>query len=150
MASLAALSAKSAARLLMTWRNRGFVKTGYRRLTIVDFDALARIAGVDPPVLPEATVVPPRARRARARLGGITVEVGSLDRLASQHHLTAREQEVIAVLASGYDRHAIAERLRVKVSTVDTHLQSIYGKLGVSGRDKVMAFVHAGLQAPSL
>jgi DNA-binding NarL/FixJ family response regulator len=48
--------------------------------------------------------------------------------------LTARELEIASLAAEGLPSRAIAERLRISVRTVDNHLQSTYGKLGVRGR----------------
>jgi len=48
--------------------------------------------------------------------------------------LTAREVEVLRVVAQGLTNEQVAERLVISPRTVDTHLTSIYGKIGVSSR----------------
>jgi predicted ATPase/DNA-binding CsgD family transcriptional regulator len=48
--------------------------------------------------------------------------------------LTAREIEVLRLVAAGLTNKQIAERLVISTSTVDTHIQSIFHKLGVSSR----------------
>ena len=48
--------------------------------------------------------------------------------------LSSRETEVLAELAQGKTNPQIAEDLCISLSTVKTHLLSIYGKLGVSSR----------------
>ena len=48
--------------------------------------------------------------------------------------LTAREAEVLRLLAEGLPDARIAERLFISVPTVKAHLRSIYGKLGVPSR----------------
>jgi DNA-binding NarL/FixJ family response regulator len=48
--------------------------------------------------------------------------------------LTARELEVLRLLAQGLNNPQIAERLIVSRRTVDAHLRSIYAKLGVRSR----------------
>lgn len=45
--------------------------------------------------------------------------------------LTKRESEVLSEMVSGYTQPRIAERLFVSLSTVNTHVQSIYAKLHV-------------------
>jgi DNA-binding CsgD family transcriptional regulator len=54
---------------------------------------------------------------------------------ASGTSLTAREIEVLRLLAEGLSNPQIAERLVVSRRTVDAHLRSIYDKLGVKSRD---------------
>jgi ATP/maltotriose-dependent transcriptional regulator MalT len=49
--------------------------------------------------------------------------------------LTAREFEVLRLLAQDLSNPQIAERLVVSRRTVDAHLRSIYDKLGVKSRD---------------
>jgi predicted ATPase/class 3 adenylate cyclase/DNA-binding CsgD family transcriptional regulator len=48
--------------------------------------------------------------------------------------LTAREVEVLGVVAQGLTNEQVAERLVISPRTVDTHLTSIYSKIGVSSR----------------
>jgi len=54
---------------------------------------------------------------------------------ASETSLTAREIEVLRLLAHDLSNPQIAERLVVSRRTVDAHLRSIYDKLGVKSRD---------------
>jgi DNA-binding NarL/FixJ family response regulator len=48
--------------------------------------------------------------------------------------LTARETDVVSLLADGLPNKAIAARLGVSEETVKFHLAAIFGKLGVSNR----------------
>jgi ATP/maltotriose-dependent transcriptional regulator MalT len=48
--------------------------------------------------------------------------------------LTHREVEVLRVVAQGLTNEQVAQRLVISPRTVDTHLTSIYGKIGVSSR----------------
>jgi len=54
---------------------------------------------------------------------------------ASGTSLTAREIEVLRLLAQDLSNPQIAEKLVVSRRTVDAHLRSIYDKLGVKSRD---------------
>lgn len=60
--------------------------------------------------------------------------------------LTAREIDVLELVAEGCSNKGIAERLGISDQTVKFHLASITGKLGASNRtDAVRRAVHAGL-----
>ena len=48
--------------------------------------------------------------------------------------LTAREVEVLRLLAQGLTSAQIAEQLVISVVTVNFHVRSIYSKLGVTSR----------------
>ena len=52
--------------------------------------------------------------------------------------LTAREQDVLALLADGISNRDIAARLDISEHTVKFHLASIFGKLGVSTRTEAV------------
>jgi len=53
--------------------------------------------------------------------------------------LTPREHEVLLLVAGGQSAPDIAESLCVETSTVKTHLQNLYEKLGVSERAAAVA-----------
>ena len=48
--------------------------------------------------------------------------------------VTARESEVLAMVASGLPNREIAERLYVSVRTVESHVSSLLGKVGARNR----------------
>lgn len=48
--------------------------------------------------------------------------------------LTPREQEVFALVTQGYTNQEIAELLFISTNTVQNHVRSILGKLGVQSR----------------
>jgi DNA-binding NarL/FixJ family response regulator len=57
----------------------------------------------------------------------------------AQEALTAREQEVLSLLARGLRNKEIAARLIVSERTVNFHLANIYQKLNVSGRTEALS-----------
>lgn len=65
-----------------------------------------------------------------------------LSRGAGSHpmgELSARESEVLDLVARGLDNHAIARRLFLSTKTVQNHVSAILGKLGVAGRAEAVA-----------
>jgi DNA-binding NarL/FixJ family response regulator len=103
---------------LFSERPEGF---GYllkdRVLEIDDFlEAVRRVArggtAIDPAVI--------------AQLVGRRREDGPLD------ELTPREREVLELMAQGLSNRGICEKLVVSPKTVETHVNSIFGKLGLA------------------
>ena len=56
--------------------------------------------------------------------------------------LTKREQEVLDLLAKGYQQDEIASRLVISPKTVATHIQRILAKLDVHSRAQAVAYAH--------
>jgi DNA-binding CsgD family transcriptional regulator len=48
--------------------------------------------------------------------------------------LSAREREVVALIAGGLSNRQIAERLVVSVRTVERHIENVYNRLGIQGK----------------
>jgi DNA-binding CsgD family transcriptional regulator len=87
------------------------------------------------------------ARTVLARLGAAP-DLDRLDRLAGPGAaagaggLTARELEVLRLLAAGETNHAIAGALHLADKTVHRHVSNIYAKLGVSSRAAATAYAY--------
>jgi pimeloyl-ACP methyl ester carboxylesterase/DNA-binding CsgD family transcriptional regulator len=62
--------------------------------------------------------------------------------------LSARELDVLRLVADGRDNDEIAAQLNLSIRTVERHLQNIYAKLGLSGRSARVAAA-ARLLAPA-
>jgi DNA-binding CsgD family transcriptional regulator/tetratricopeptide (TPR) repeat protein len=78
-----------------------------------------------------------RAEELARRCGGLATPVlRFVDELSP---LTRREREIAALAASGASSKVIAARLSLSSRTVDNHLQSVYGKLGIRGRRELAA-----------
>lgn len=53
--------------------------------------------------------------------------------------LSARERQILALLADGLPNKQIASRLGISTNTVKTHLELLFDKLGVSSRAEAVA-----------
>ena len=58
---------------------------------------------------------------------------------AAEIALTAREREILGLVAQGYSSPEIGRQLFVSVATVKSHLAHLYEKLGVSNRAGAVA-----------
>jgi DNA-binding NarL/FixJ family response regulator len=61
---------------------------------------------------------------------------------AHASELTAREIEVLRLVASGLTDAQVAEKLVISTRTVNSHLSSIYSKLGVNTRTAAVRAAH--------
>jgi pimeloyl-ACP methyl ester carboxylesterase/DNA-binding CsgD family transcriptional regulator len=59
---------------------------------------------------------------------------------ASPGRLTAREVEVLRLVAAGQTNNEIAEALSLSVRTVERHIGNLYGKIGARGRADATAY----------
>lgn len=66
-------------------------------------------------------------------------KIRSAEILAALNLLTPREMSVIGYLASGMNNTEIADAMSISQFTVKTHLQNIYAKCNVSGRNELLA-----------
>jgi LuxR family maltose regulon positive regulatory protein len=57
--------------------------------------------------------------------------------------LSARELEVLRLMATGLSNRDIAREFVVSLNTIKTQVKSIYGKLGVRSRDEALAVARA-------
>lgn len=63
-------------------------------------------------------------------------------RVAGIADLTKREREIVATLSQGLKNKEIADRLHISEGTVRTHLSSIFAKLGVPDRLKLIVYAY--------
>jgi DNA-binding CsgD family transcriptional regulator len=94
-----------------------------------------------------ATMELDAARSVFAQLGAAPdlARLATLERRGAAsrgHGLTARELQVLRLVAAGKTNHAIATDLVLADKTVDRHVSNIYTKLGVSSRAAATAYAY--------
>ncbi|MFD0630631.1 LuxR C-terminal-related transcriptional regulator [Catenulispora yoronensis] len=86
------------------------------------------------------------ARRARLDISDCMPAAPEPDRPGADSGtplgLTARELEVLALVAQGLSNRQIGERLFISTKTASVHVSNILAKLGVSGRGEAAAVAH--------
>jgi DNA-binding NarL/FixJ family response regulator len=83
------------------------------------------------------------AARARLQLGGeARSAVAATDEPEDPFGLTARERDVLALVAAGATNREIGERLHMAEKTASVHVSRILAKLGVRSRTQAAAVAH--------
>ncbi len=94
----------------------------------------------------EAFLSPTAAKRV---IEGYLRAVGRGEEKQSFGELTAREKEILKLIAEGYTNLEIANRLVISVKTVETHRAHILEKLGLHTRADLVKYVRSqGLPDP--
>jgi DNA-binding NarL/FixJ family response regulator len=95
-------------------------------------DAVARVAEGDAVFSPRLAGFVLDAFREGARVGDD----------AELETLTAREREVLQLIARGYKYNEIAARLHLSVKTIEAHVSSVLRKLQLSSRAELTRWAH--------
>lgn len=64
-----------------------------------------------------------------------------MEKIAGKYFLTAREADVLLLLAKGYSQRGIAGKLDVSDNTVRTHMRNLYRKLRIHSRQDAIELV---------
>ncbi|MEL6188750.1 MAG: response regulator transcription factor [Myxococcota bacterium] len=81
--------------------------------------------------------------------GRVYVSGQSTERERAAVQITAREKEVLELMAHGHSNQSIGERLSISVKTVEAHRARLFKKLGASNvADAVLLAIRTGLVMP--
>ena len=80
---------------------------------------------------------------ARAGVARAAPAAAGSDCAEESHRLSAREAEVMSLIADGQTNGQIAARLFLAENTVKNHVTRIYSKLGVEARPAAIAYWRA-------
>lgn len=70
----------------------------------------------------------------------------TFDRLCRVYALSQRERELVALVVAGLDTRAITKRLFISRHTVQDHLKSVFGKVGIHSRRELLARLKASAE----
>lgn len=74
---------------------------------------------------------------------------GAAPPVASEHNLTAREQQIIRLIANGLTNPEVADTLHISVLTARKHRQNLMTKLNLHNSAEITAYaIRSGLLAP--
>lgn len=82
---------------------------------------------------------PTTTQQAEAADGPVTAEPVEPVRESQSSELSARERQVLGLLARGLSNKLIARELTLSENTIKTHLANVYAKLEVSRRTEALA-----------
>jgi two-component system, NarL family, response regulator NreC len=96
-----------------------------------------------------AIVLPPAEEPGPRLVRAIRMAARDFERRREGDGLTAREREVVCLIALGHTNREIADRLVLSVRTVETHRARIQARLGVSSRAELVRWaLDHGMLAP--
>lgn len=117
-------------------RYQEFWQQGY---TASSLDMATLLPDVLPPVTPLETAIASMPTLAGSVNSAVPTAVKPIAKLPEG--LTAREVDVLRLLAEGLTNHQIAQRLSLSPQTVGSYLRTIYSKLDINSRSAATRFV---------
>ena len=78
-------------------------------------------------------------RKTSAPANGLAAIHGTTSARGSKRHLTARQQQIVAMLKLGASNRQIARALGVTEGTIKVHLHRIFQRIGVTNRTQLAA-----------
>jgi DNA-binding NarL/FixJ family response regulator len=122
------------------------LRAGAAGFLVKDTDATELIRAIRVVVAGNALLSPRITRRLIAEF---STRSRATPRMATADDLTAREREVVTLIANGLSNDEIADKLYMSVSTAKTHATRAMTKLGARDRSQLVVFAYeSGLVRP--
>jgi DNA-binding NarL/FixJ family response regulator len=122
------------------------LRAGAAGFLLKDTDASEMIRAVRVVASGDALLSPTVTRRL---IGEFAERSRATLRTPAADHLTAREREVVTLIAAGLSNEEIADKLYMSVSTAKTHATRAMTKLGARDRSQLVVFAYeSGLVRP--
>ena len=86
-------------------------------------------------------LVPGLVSHSSAAASAVSADDAPVERPAWLAFLSAREKEILQLMAEGLDNRSIAERLFIAPQTVKNHVSQIYSKIGTKDRMEAVRLV---------
>jgi predicted ATPase/DNA-binding CsgD family transcriptional regulator len=120
------MALRLAASLKQLWILRGYIDEGSYWLERA-IEAVESLTGV-------TAAIKAKAAKALSEVRGVKTNQAEAAKRDALHGLTAREQEVLRLVARGLTDAQVAEVLVISPRTVNAHLRTIYSKLDITSR----------------
>lgn len=62
--------------------------------------------------------------------------------LAKEFSLSAREREIVMLIARGFTTDNVAKKLVISPYTVNTHIRHVYEKIGIRKRSELIDYIN--------
>ena len=122
------------------------IRNGASGFLVKDTDPAELLRGVRAVAQGDALLSPSVTRRI---IEEFAARIGPPHHEARLSDLTAREREILAVVAEGLSNDEIAERLFISPTTAKTHISRVMHKLGVRDRAQLVVIAYeTGLVRP--
>lgn len=90
----------------------------------------------------EMVTEPPLAPALLDHIQSYLTSVDDIAELESMEPLTAREKEILSLIAFGKGNHEIASALTIEEKTVKNHINNIYSKLQIKNRYEAISYMY--------
>lgn len=99
------------------------------------------VAAIHAIISGETITVPPVSPALLEHIRTHVADVHDIADMENMEPLTAREKEILSLIAIGKGNHEIADALNVEEKTVKNHINNIYSKLQIKSRYEAISYM---------